>query len=299
MIAIPSVAPFTPLRVRSHGSLLYGTASPAALVARALELGCRSLALADRDNLYLAIAFYRTALAEGLAPLIGCTLSDGTHEALLIAADRRGYANLCRLVTARQLEPRFDLATALTVPSACPSVPAHDGPPAAGLHVVVESPGLAASLLAGGLDAAAGERGAGARSAARRACGLWMGVRGLPGERLALAERIEGARRLRVPLVATGDCLMLRPADHDTHRVAVTAAAGELLDRMPRAAFGAAEAWLASPPEWDRRVRAVCGAAGRPEAAAEALVHNRALAERCRLALDLGTPSARRVWRGC
>jgi len=291
MIAIPSVAPFTPLRVRSHGSLLYGTASPAALVARALELGCRSLALADRDNLYLAIAFYRTALAEGLQPLIGCTLSDGTHEALLIAADRRGYANMCRLVSARQLEPRFDLAAALTAPSACPSVPAHAGPPAAGLHVVVESPGLAASLLAGGLDAAAGERGAGAApGGSRRACGLWMGVRGLPHERLALGERIEGARRLRVPLVATADTLMLRPADHDTHRVAVTAAAGELLDRMPPSAFGAAEAWLASPPEWDRRVRAACAAAGRPEAAAEALAHNRALVERCRLAIDLGTP---------
>ena len=57
----------TPLRVRSHGSLLYGTASPERLVARALELGYRALALTDRDNLYLAIRFLQHARSEGCA----------------------------------------------------------------------------------------------------------------------------------------------------------------------------------------------------------------------------------------
>ena len=61
---------FVPLRVRSHGSLLHGTASPEALVQRALELDYRALALTDRDNLYLAIRFYQRARAEGLVPLL-------------------------------------------------------------------------------------------------------------------------------------------------------------------------------------------------------------------------------------
>ncbi|TMQ55293.1 MAG: PHP domain-containing protein, partial [Candidatus Eisenbacteria bacterium] len=60
---------FTPLRVRSHGSLLSGVASPEALIGRALALGYESLALTDRDNLYLAIRFYRAARADGLRPL--------------------------------------------------------------------------------------------------------------------------------------------------------------------------------------------------------------------------------------
>ena len=64
-------ATFVPLRVRSHGSLLDGTASPRALVERALTLGYDALALTDRDNLYLALTFYRAARAEGLAPLLG------------------------------------------------------------------------------------------------------------------------------------------------------------------------------------------------------------------------------------
>ena len=87
MIATSS---FTPLRVHSHGSLLYGVASPETLIERALALGCNALALTDRDNLYLAVRYYQAALAEGLRPLLGCLLTAGDHEALLLCVDRRG-----------------------------------------------------------------------------------------------------------------------------------------------------------------------------------------------------------------
>jgi DNA-directed DNA polymerase III PolC len=270
---------FTPLRVRSHGSLLCGTASPEALIERALALGYESLALTDRDNLYLAIRFYRAARAEGLRPLLGAELTHGAHAALLIPLDRRGWSHLCALLTRRHLDPAFDLVAALAERHA-------------GLHVIVESPGLAAALLAAGVPAAARVAGAGATARAESggAGGLWMGVRGLPGERRVLAERVAAARSLGVPLVATGDCMLLEPRDHDTHRVAVTAAAGELLERMPAAAFAAREALLAGPAEWRLRVQAVCAAAGVPAAASEALEHNAALVARCRLEIELGVP---------
>ena len=273
---------FTPLRVRSHGSLLEGLASPEALIARALATGCKALALTDRDNLYLAVRFMTAARTEGLKPLTGAGITWGAspagaaHSALLHAADRRGYARLCALLTRRHLEPRFDFVSALT-----------DG--ASGLHVVVESPGLAAALLAAGVAPAAAEAGP-LEGRGRRASGLWMGVRGLPGEVARLAARIDAARSLGVPLVATGDVAMLDPRDHEAHRVAVTAARGELLERMPPDAFAAREAWFATPAEWERRVRAVCARAGRPEAAGEALAHNAALVARCRLELETGTP---------
>ncbi len=292
-------ATFTPLRVRSHGSLLCGVAAPEALIERALALGYDALALTDRDNLYLAIRFYRAARAEGLRPLLGAELTHGAHAALLLPLDRRGYSHLCALLTRRHLDPAFELVAALADLHAA-------------LHVIVESAGLAAALLAAGVPAAAGTSGPGAglragtgRTGARayglgvgrnarggdgRAGGLWMGVRGLPGERRELAGRVAAAHRLGVPLVATGDCALLDPRDHETHRVAVTAAAGDLLERMPLAAFCAREATLAGPEEWVRRVRAVCAAAGAPGAAAEALEHNAALAARCRLEIEMGVP---------
>ena len=99
---------FVPLRVRSHGSLLLGTAAPEALIERALELGYGALALTDRDNLYLAVRFYRAARAEGLTPLLGAEVTAGPAAgepgALLLPLDRRGYANLCRILSARHLD---------------------------------------------------------------------------------------------------------------------------------------------------------------------------------------------------
>lgn len=282
---------FVPLRVRSHGSLLHGVASPEALVDRALALGYGALALADRDNLYVAIRFWRTARAEGLAPILGVDLGEDGRaggatpgrgatpasaaspaRALLVAIDRRGYANLCALVTARKLDPRFDLVAALAEHHA-------------GLHVIVESTGLAASLLAAGVPAAFGDHGPRPRDG-----GLWIGVRGIPAERSRLAARLDAARSLGVPPVATGDVVMLDAQDHEVHAIAVTAAAGELRERMPASAFAVKEAWLAPPQEWARRVRAVCAAAGRAEAAHAALANNVALAARCRLELELGVP---------
>ncbi len=271
---------FTPLRVRSHGSLLCGTAAPEALIRRALERGYDALALTDRDNLYLAIAFYRAARAEGLRPLLGAELTHGDHAALLLPLDRRGYAHLCALLTRRHLDPAFEPVAALAELHA-------------GLHVVVESPGLAAALLRAGVPPAVGAASDGARSArggSARPGGLWMGVRGLSLERPRLRERAIAARQLGVPLVATGDCALLEPRDHEAHRIAVTAAAGELLERMPPSAFCAREAWLAAPAEWERRVRITCAAAGLPQAAEEALANNRVLAARCRLELELGVP---------
>jgi DNA-directed DNA polymerase III PolC len=275
---------FVPLRVQSHGSLLWGTASPEALIERALELGYAALALTDRDNLYLAIRFYQQARAEGLRPLLGATVTAGAHEALLLPVDRRGYSHLCRILTHRHLDSGFDLVQLMSE--------SDPEPLWTGLHVVVESPGWAAALKAAGVPAARGVDPATGRDGAARGPlgGLWLGIRGLPAERARLGERVAMARRLGVPLVATGDAVLLAPADHDAHRAAVTAAAGELLERMPDSAFAARDATLVAPAERERRVRAVCAGGGVPVAAREALANNRALAERCRLEIDLGQP---------
>jgi len=273
---------FVPLRVRSHGSLLWGTAASAALVERAVALGYHALALTDRDNLYLGVAFDQAARAAGLAPLLGAELTAPRTNraaaagpgALLLALDRRGYANLCVVLTARHLDADFDLVRSLAASHA-------------GLHVVVESPTLAAALLAAGVPAAAAP-------GRTHAGGLWLGLRGIATGAVT-AGRIATARRLGVPLVATGDVVMLAGGDWEVHRAAVAAAAGELLDRMPLASFAARQAWLAGPAEWERRVRAACAAAGAPAAAEEALANNATLAARCRLEIETGVPVFPRV----
>lgn len=275
--------PFTPLRVRSHGSLLAGVASPEALAERAAELGYGALALTDRDNLYLAVRFLTACGATGLKALPGAEITardaapgEPVPRVLLLPFDRRGWATLCALITARQLDPGFDLPRAL-------------GESHAGLHVIAETATLAAALLAAGVPPA--QRGAEAvhRPLDRRG-GLWLGVRGIAAERAGLRERLAAAWRLGVPAVATGDVCLLMPGDHEAHRVAVTAAAGERLERMPPAAFASREAWLAAPEEWTRRIRALCAGAGCAEAAEPLLAENEALVSRSRFELELGTP---------
>ncbi|HXJ67327.1 MAG TPA: PHP domain-containing protein, partial [Verrucomicrobiae bacterium] len=131
------MSPFVPLRVRSHGSLLAGVVSPEALCERAAELGHAALGLTDIDNLYLAVRFLTAAKGAGLKPIVGAELTAlaGGNRALLIPFDRRGWASLCALLTARHLDDGFDLVRAI-------------GAGHAGLHVIAESPGLAMALLA-------------------------------------------------------------------------------------------------------------------------------------------------------
>jgi error-prone DNA polymerase len=94
------LAGYAELHCHSYFSFLDGASSPEELVARASELGLPALALTDHDGLYGAMRFQRAALAAGIKPIFGAevTLRDGAHLTLL-AANRSGYANLCRLLS--------------------------------------------------------------------------------------------------------------------------------------------------------------------------------------------------------
>jgi DNA-directed DNA polymerase III PolC len=65
----------------------------------------KSLALTDTAGLYAAIPFYQTAREAGIQPILGTEL-DG---AVLLARDREGYADLCRIITAYHCEEDFNL----------------------------------------------------------------------------------------------------------------------------------------------------------------------------------------------
>ncbi len=68
-------AEFTHLHVASSYSLRYGTATPAALAARAASLGMPALALTDRDGLYGAFKHVEACAAAGIKPLLGVDLA--------------------------------------------------------------------------------------------------------------------------------------------------------------------------------------------------------------------------------
>ncbi|MGD9316557.1 MAG: PHP domain-containing protein, partial [Anaerolineae bacterium] len=145
---------YVELHCHSYYSLLDGASSPEALVERAASLGYPALALTDHDGLYGAVRFWRAARERGLKPIIGAEvgladacpepvegtsprpsggtgpeadvpsvvegarpeLVEGGSHLTLLAETQRGYANLCRILSAGQLagqkgQPRLTLET--------------------------------------------------------------------------------------------------------------------------------------------------------------------------------------------
>ncbi len=126
--------PFVHLHVASGYSLRHGASAPRALAERAAEHGMDSLALTDRDGVYGAVKFVIACREAGVRPLFGVDLAipptvpappprpmsaaratrrtparGGAEVDLrlprvtLLARDGRGWASLCRLISATHL----------------------------------------------------------------------------------------------------------------------------------------------------------------------------------------------------
>jgi error-prone DNA polymerase len=98
---------YVELHAHSAYSFLDGASQPEELAARAAELGYEALALTDHDGVYGSLEFAHAAKHFGVRPITGAevTLADGSHVTLLVES-ARGYANLCRLLTAAHAHTR-------------------------------------------------------------------------------------------------------------------------------------------------------------------------------------------------
>jgi PHP domain len=110
-------APYAELHLHTCYSLLEGASSPKELIARAARHGYDALTITDRNNLYGAMVFARACRDAGIRSIIGVELtvaadpdadpeddpddvtSGSRHDLTLLAENRQGYANLCRLVS--------------------------------------------------------------------------------------------------------------------------------------------------------------------------------------------------------
>ncbi len=81
-------------------SFLDGVSDIEALVRRAAEVGMPALAMTDHNSLTAAIKFAASCREYAVKPVFGVelTLDDGCHLTLL-ARSRRGYGNICRVVS--------------------------------------------------------------------------------------------------------------------------------------------------------------------------------------------------------
>ena len=106
-LVVPAdVPPYAELDVATNFSFLRGASHPDELVLRAAQHGHRAIGVADTNTLAGVVRAHRAATELRkktgcpIKLLVGCrlALSDGP-DVLVWAMDRRGYANLCQLLT--------------------------------------------------------------------------------------------------------------------------------------------------------------------------------------------------------
>ena len=280
--------PYVELHAHSHYSLLEGASSIDELVQTAVTQGHRALALTDHDALYGAMQFAQAAKEAGLRPITGLELvvmeTDGTRSHVtLLAENRKGYAQLCRLSSlafglqedtpaqreARRLDPVVPIE----------AIAAH----AEGVILLTGCrQGLVPVLMRRGRVAEA--------EAALRRFVKWFGTDSVfvelqdnlvHGDRPRNRALVTLAERVGVEVVGTGDVHYHVQDRHRLQDVMVSIRHRETLDESHRERRANAEFYLRSPEEQARRF-----AAYHPRAAANSV----RIARRCAFDLteDLG-----------
>ncbi|GAH92386.1 unnamed protein product, partial [marine sediment metagenome] len=98
------------LHVHSQYSMQDGLCSLDDLIKQATKFNMKAVALTDHDGLYGAIQFYKKAKKAGIKPIIGCEIrikdnqkSNQTYHLILLVKDKKGYSNLCQIITRAHL----------------------------------------------------------------------------------------------------------------------------------------------------------------------------------------------------
>ncbi|MFF4757945.1 DNA polymerase III subunit alpha [Streptomyces sp. NPDC001292] len=298
---------FTHLHTVSGFSLRYGASHPERLAERAAERGMDALALTDRDTLAGSVRFAKACAAAGVRPLFGVELVVETAEPVrrdrrrtpvrggafvdesapratfLARAGARGWADLCRLVTAAHSGLTASREQGGPSSPGTPLLP-WPGNHADGLTVLLGPDSDVGRALAAGRPDRAAKLLVPWRETygdALRLEAVWHGRTGTGPGSLRLAARTVGfaaEQRIR-PVLSNA----VRYADPGQGPVAdVLDAARRLVPIDPAKELDSGEAWLKEPDAMLRAAERIVEAAGfRPEAAHRLLEQTRATAAAC------------------
>ena len=215
-------ADFVHLRVRSAYSLLEGAVRLDELVKTCGDWHMPACAIADRGNMFGALAFSEACSQAGVQPIIGCDLAIGTRDEqpgqqgravswlLLLAQDETGYRNLTALTSDAFIQGGAGGQPLVTLDELAAR--------AEGLLALTGGPaGPVGRLLLDGQVKAA--RQLMARLAEIFPDRLYVELmrHGLAEEEQIEAHLIELADALELPLVATNDVYFLRAETYEAH----------------------------------------------------------------------------------
>ncbi len=249
---------FAHLHVHTEYSLLDGFSRIKKLISRAKELNMSSIAITDHGCMFGVIDFYKTAIKEGIKPVIGCevytaarTLRDkdpnydkGQGHLVLLAKNMEGYKNLIKMVSTSYVEgfyykPRVDIE-----------------------ELKKYSDGIIAlsACLAGDVSQAIMD---GNYDKAKRIAFEYRDIFGeenfyleiqdhnLPEQREVNSSLVKLSRETGIPLVATNDVHYVNKEDSKTHDVLMCIQMGKTVNDPNRMRFGSDEFYLKSREEME------------------------------------------------
>ncbi|MFN4111132.1 MAG: PHP domain-containing protein, partial [Ignavibacteria bacterium] len=107
---------FIHLHTHSNYSFLTGAIRIEELIAQAKKFKMPAIALTDLNGMYGLIDFAKLAEEERIKPILGATIDDPNNcnfKVVLLAKNRQGYSELCKIITERQLSENFSLIETL------------------------------------------------------------------------------------------------------------------------------------------------------------------------------------------
>ncbi|KAA0225160.1 DNA polymerase III subunit alpha [candidate division KSB1 bacterium] len=226
---------FPLLTAHSYYSFGKGVPSLRALCEAVRAQGYPSLAVTDINGIYGLVWFLELCREYSLKPIIGAEIQHNERAKVLVY-NRSGYSNLCRIISARHLEEDFSLAQLASQRE--------------GLIVISDSIVLIEKLAqSGGPE------------------NLFIELRPWSN----FSEAIRQSQRTGIPLAASPDIYFLRPEDFKLHQLLVAIHENAALSRVPENRFVSPQAFLKSPPEFEREF----------SACPQALTNARLIAETC------------------
>lgn len=269
---------FVHLNVHSDYSMIDGLNKVNPILDASAHLHFPAIALTDQMNLCGLVKFYSSAYAKGIKPIIGCEVNilsqfidDEIVQVTLLAMNMTGYKNITNIISKAYLQGHIQ----------------H--------KVVIQQAWLAkfsegVILLSGGLQGDLGQALAQHKMPLARNIAEFYSTHfpdrfyielsrvGHPNENAHIANAIELAKTLSIPVVATNKVRFLHEKDFEAHEVRVCISDGYTLDdsRRPK---------RYSPQQFLRSSEQMCELF---EDIPEALENSVEIAKRCSVELVLG-----------
>jgi len=278
---------FVHLHCHTQYSLLDGANKIDPLLERVRELKQPALAMTDHGNMFGAVEFYTHALRHGIKPIIGCEIyvapttrferkqmdkgnREYNHHLVILAMNRDGYRNLCRLVTMGFTEgfyykPRVDK----DLLEEC-----NEGLIALSSCLRGE---VASSLSAGQIDKAKAAAENYARIFKDR---FYLEIQDnkIPIQEEVNRMIVDIGKDLSLPVVATNDCHYVERSHASAHDVLLCIQTGRMVQDENRMKMSTDELFIKSAEEMK------AGMSYCPEAVERSME----IAQRCNLELELG-----------